>query len=42
MEKGKLMVNGNGPIVGAEFSSGEWGIESRLHMLLPQMFTISL
>jgi hypothetical protein len=25
------MVNGNGPIVGAEFSSEEWGIETRLH-----------
>jgi hypothetical protein len=38
--KSNLDIDGNDPIVSAEFSSGEWGIESRLPMSLPKMLSI--
>jgi hypothetical protein len=40
--KSNLDIDGNDPIVSAEFSSGEWGIDSRLLVSLPQKFKISL
>jgi hypothetical protein len=38
--KSNLDIDGNDPIVGAEFSSGEWGIEGRLLMSVLQMLSI--
>jgi hypothetical protein len=41
-EQEKAEYNVNGHIIDVEFSSGEWGIDSRFPLSLPQMFKISI
>jgi hypothetical protein len=41
-EREEAECNVNGHIIGAVFSSGEWGIDSRLPVSLPQKFKIAI